>query len=494
MAAQCGDRHIWRRLSCGLMVIIGWLSSTAWGFAQAERYELGRRLRLLELAFEQQKDPQARSRAYPHINNAVNSFFAFKFGEVGRSIDQAQRALANKSGVTAAQQWADSLFFVLERRLHPAEQCTITFTVRSFYGVEATVPDGARLSVALIFSDGTRRPLPESWGIKDLPLKGTATVKDLPEGDAELEYKISVDEDATPLATGKLGIAFVNDLEKRLGTLIAAVDDLPATAASVEEATLRTNVQMLKSLASNYSPETDYPAARLLKEAEDVLGTRRAGEAYYGQGKTGQYWLTLLTGRTRTIVRLLAPTAAAKREPLPLVIALHGAGGSENMFFDVYGHGKIVDLCQDRGWLLVAPRSGGFGGAPLAEVIDEVAKLYPVDSRRVFVVGHSMGAAQALLNARLTPERFTAIAALGGGRPISVSEAMKAPAYFVGIGTKDFAYRGAKALGDALKAAQVPHLTYKEYPDVEHLMIVQISLDDVFHFFEEAAGQREPKR
>jgi pimeloyl-ACP methyl ester carboxylesterase len=335
--------------------------------------------------------------------------------------------------------------------------------------------------------------MPETWLIQELPLRGTVNLQDLPEGDAELEYKIAVDDQAIPLARGKLGIAFVKDLEKRLEVLTAAIDDLPATAASVEEATLRAHVQLLKSLAGVYSPETDYPAAWLLKEAEAVLAARRGGEAYYGHGKTGQFWLTLLTGRTRTIVRLLAPPAAAKREPLPLVIALHGAGGSENMFFDVYGHGKIVELCQDRGWLLVAPRSGGFGGAPLAEVIDEIAKLYPVDSRRIFVVGHSMGAAQALLNARLTPERFTAIAALGGGRPIAVSEAMKTPAYFVGIGTKDFAYRGAKALGDALKKAQVPHFTYKEYPEVEHLMIVQISLNDVFRFFEEAAARRATK-
>lgn len=492
MVVKCGNKTGWSRLVNGLIVIACWLSSTAWCFAQAERYELGRRLRLLELAFERQNDPQARARAYPHINAAVNSFFAFKFGEVGRNIDLAQRALANKGTVSSAQQWADSVFVILERRLYPAERCTLALTVKPFYGVEATIPNNARLSVALVWPDGTRRPLPEVWEIKDLPLKATAEVSELSEGDAELEYKISVDDQATALATGKLGIAFVKNLENRLGALSAAVDELPAAAASVDEATLRTNVLLLKSLAGVSSPETDYPAARLLKEAEAILAVRRRGEAFYGQGKTGQFWLTLLTGRTRTIVRLLAPPAAAKREPLPLVIALHGAGGSENMFFDVYGHGKIVDLCQDRGWLLVAPRSGGFGGAPLAEVIDEVAKLYPVDSRRIFVVGHSMGAAQALLNARLTPERFTAIAALGGGRPIAVNEAMKAPAYFVGIGTNDFAFRGAKALGDALKAAQVPHLTYKEYPEVEHLMIVQISLNDVFRFFEEAAARRQP--
>ena len=63
------------------------------------------------------------------------------------------------------------------------------------------------------------------------------------------------------------------------------------------------------------------------------------------------------------------PRGAAKGKPLPLVIALHGAGGSENMFFDAYGNGKIVDLCRKRGWLLVAPRLSFFGlGMPVDSI------------------------------------------------------------------------------------------------------------------------------
>jgi hypothetical protein len=100
-----------------------------------------------------------------------------------------------------------------------------------------------------------------------------------------------------------------------------------------------------------------------------------------------------------------------------------------------------------------------------------------------------MGAAQALMNARQTPERFQAVAALGGGRAVGVTEPMKKLAFFVGIGTKDFAYRGAKALGDALAQAQVRQFSYREYPEVEHLIIVQIALEDVFAFFEAASRQ-----
>ena len=37
-------------------------------------------------------------------------------------------------------------------------------------------------------------------------------------------------------------------------------------------------------------------------------------------------------------------------------------------FDDRYGAGKIVRLCRERGWLLIAPRSGLGGSAPVAAI------------------------------------------------------------------------------------------------------------------------------
>ena len=85
-------------------------------------------------------------------------------------------------------------------------------------------------------------------------------------------------------------------------------------------------------------------------------------------------------------------------------VAFHGVGGSENMFFESYGHGAIVDRCRERGWLLVAPKSTAFGGSPALEIVDELARIYPVDLKRVMLVGHSMGAGQAVAAASKMPE------------------------------------------------------------------------------------------
>jgi len=101
------------------------------------------------------------------------------------------------------------------------------------------------------------------------------------------------------------------------------------------------------------------------------------------------------------------------------------------------------------------------------------------------LVGHSMGAAQAVGAAQTTPTRFAAVAALGGGGSIrSVPDLANVP-FFVGIGSDDFALSGARKLADSLRRAKVKNVQFQEYDHVEHLAIVQIALGDVFRFFDQ---------
>jgi len=177
------------------------------------------------------------------------------------------------------------------------------------------------------------------------------------------------------------------------------------------------------------------------------------------------------------------------KTPVPIVVALHGAGGSENLFFEGYGAGHIVTECRKRGWLLVATRSGlSFGtGPPIPALLDELAKRYPLDPKRVFVVGHSMGAMQTIDLIQKHPTAFAAAAALGGGGAVRDPKAFAASPLFVGVGEKDgIALAGARGLNKAL-AAGAKNLTYKEYPDVEHMVIVREALPDVFAVFDRAA-------
>jgi len=252
-------------------------------------------------------------------------------------------------------------------------------------------------------------------------------------------------------------------------------------------------LRMLESLAAKVTLESDFPANRMLAELEAQTQAADQSNAYLGEDRPGQFWVTLPTRSGRKVAaRVFVPEAAAQGDPLPIVVALHGAGGSENMFFESYGHGAIVDRCRERGWLLVAPRSTAFGGSPVAEIVEELAKLYPVDRQRVMVVGHSMGAGQAVSVASSDPDRYAAVAALGGGGSVKSGPGLKSLPFFVGIGSEDFAARASKDLADTLRRAGLTNVIFREYPGIEHLAIVQVALPDVFRFFDEAAKSKKP--
>src|SRR5205085_8545976 len=243
---------------------------------------------------------------------------------------------------------------------------------------------------------------------------------------------------------------------------------------STESESVRDLLKLLEQLAQKQTLETDTPAARLLAEVESALKSAASGRSFYGQRKPGQYWLTLALPSNPVAVRLLAPAAVQTGKRLPLVLALHGAGGSEHTFFDSYGLGKIAPLSEARGWLVVAPRgTAGFTPNRVAEIIEAVDKLYPVDRQRVFLLGHSMGAAQAIASALSTPTRFIGVAALGSGGVVKEFAGLADLPFFDAVGKEDFAYSNARKLAFDLKKAGVKSVRFREYPESEHLLIVQ---------------------
>jgi predicted esterase len=457
--------------------------------AQAERFEIGQRLRTFERAWEKQKDPAARKRALDAIQNLVPQFLRGRLDEAARTLAAGGDALRSEKDPSAEVRWAQSLSLQTVRRLADIDLAELPVTLAPFYKVKAEAPQGAALKLTLLASDGktvlaTREtPITALPLATALPLKGARQI----EGDHRLRAEI--------IAGGKV-LNTVPDqtvsLAANLGTRVTALRKgalrLPAQPAGTDALTLRELSSLLTQLADGRTLETNYPAARLLNQAEAALKAVRAGDRYYGGERTGQFWLRLAAGKGGTAVRLLAPEAVKQGKPLPLVIALHGAGGSENLFFDGYGRGAVVRLCAERGWLLVAPRTEGLAfNFPAAALVDEVNRLYPVDRKRVFMVGHSMGAMQAVRAAQDVPNLIAGVAALGGGGAVKSSPALKAVPFFIGVGARDFLLPSAHALRDSLTKAEARTVAYREYAEVEHMTVVQIALPDVFAFFDKAA-------
>ncbi len=485
---------LWKGL--GVWGLVAGFTCPGAALAQAERYELGKRLIEFEKCWDQHADAERRAKACEKLDQAVQLFFGARLGQAGEAIEEARRLLAGESQ-TPAQRWARSLYLKVERRFLeslPSENgqgfatSEVEIRLQPFYQANEPIPENARLLISeALLPLGQTSQQEVSLPIRDWPLvhKHRFTLGQSVDLDGYLHYRILVGE--KPVLSGTVALSAARNLSKRLAVLQEKLDRETEPGRSTEALTLRERVRLLKVLADQRSPETDYPAARLLAEAEALAQAVQEGKPYFGQGRAGMFWLTLPQASSPVQVRLQAPSAARERKPLPLVLALHGAGGSENMFFDTYGHGLAARLAGERGWLFAAPRVGL--GMNLAGLIDAIDALYPVDRQRVFVVGHSMGAAAALTAAGQSPRSFAGIAALGGGRAIRVQEPMKSLPFFVGIGDKDFAYRGAQGLADALKKADVKTVEYREYPRIEHLAIVQVALPDVYAFFDRLSRQ-----
>lgn len=450
--------------------------------AQEGRYELGRRLRSFEIALAGEHSAESLQRATPYLNDAVRDFFSMRWNEAAAALDMARFSLISAERPSRELRWAASLSATPNTFLLDLESNEVGLTVTPFYNVAGGTPKG--LKIKIVLEDDNRNPVarvefsPEAVPYRDLLPLGVRR-----EGDYFLIAEAAVDEKRVTIAQHRLSLA--QKLKPRLQALRDGLRLLPEKPRNTQRATLEDYVAALSTLAHGGQLETAVRAVHLLKEAELLLAAEQKEAKYLGRGRSGDFWLTLAQPTGNARVRLFAPEEAEDGRPLPLVIALHGAGGSENMFFDAYGNGKIIELCRRRGWLVVAPAATFFGlGLSAPKIIDEIDSLYPVDRTQVLVVGHSMGAGHAIRTAELLTAPPRAVAALGGGSRLRQPERLRSIAVFVAAGSNDFLLDQAKTLAAALRQAGADPVEFREYPNVEHLGIVQLALDDVFAFFD----------
>lgn len=462
------------------------LASAAAAQVSNARYELAWRTRALERAWLALPGPAERAGAVPLVEDAVQRFFSMDLGGAAAGLDRARLLLLGQEG----GQDLERLAFTPRARLIDAAAGELGLIVTSVYAT----PGVGDVTLVARLGDHELRVEPASF---ELPEKGEsqALVLDLGEGlsslwgearpaggDCSIELALTFKDGQR--SRRSLAVSAAADLNPRLAGLRSLLGGLPEGSGSLERATVEANVTLLERLAEGSLEETDFPAARLLSETERALSAVTKGESYYGPSLPGETWLSLPLERSEWRVRALVPQDLEPGTPVPLVVALHGAGGSENMFFDSYGDGLIVDLCRERGWLLVAPRVG-FLGAPVLDLVEAFAERYPVDPERVLLIGHSMGAGLGQRVLAQDPAAFRAFAALGGGSRSRSAEALVDVPIFVGAGERDFGRRGAEALHRSLLAAGSERARLEIFPGCEHLMVVADALPAVFTWLDE---------
>jgi phospholipase/carboxylesterase len=179
--------------------------------------------------------------------------------------------------------------------------------------------------------------------------------------------------------------------------------------------------------------------------------------------------------------------------PFPTVLTLHGRGANA---FDLLGlapylcGGKFLMICpQGPLETPIGPEAVGYawypmsnGGAPDVEAmlssqkklqafLDDCLKSYPIDPKKLVVLGFSQGGVMAYSLALANPERFAALAVLSSWLPkellprLNVTDAVQSLPTLVQHGTQDPMIEIARARTsvETLRQLHVP-LTFREYP------------------------------
>lgn len=402
----------------------------------ATRFDMGERFKALDVAW-MAADRARRREAVPHIAAGTAAFFGGGTGKVCRALDEAVAALEGR-----ARRPEDALGF----RFVPAY----------------TEPGGkGRLRVTWCYD-------PESQAVVDV--SGPGVRRSLAVGvPATLEIDSRrLNPDGREPEVGVL--ASLRAGSARRSAYISLVKALPKRVGRLSEAKNAT----AKSLGELVRSELAQPGETEVSLIDVLL---LAEELETGETKIEDVEQPPTLRHRGTAIRAAIPKGLSG--PSTVVVALHGAGGSENLFFESYGRGRAVQEALKRGWVLLSPRAGS---TAIRDSLDWLREVRGVTASRLFVMGHSMGGALALGSGNIEPRpRALALFAPAAG---SIPAALASVPVFVAVGKQEqpFLLRQARALASA------PNVRLVEHDPCEHLMVVADALPEAFKFFDGLAG------
>jgi poly(3-hydroxybutyrate) depolymerase len=332
----------------------------------------------------------------------------------------------------------------------------------------------------------------------------------------------SIEGDFTGLADGTYQVvAEVLDSTRLIGTasltvvvragLDVQVAQLEAAAKTAPEgvrADLLYPVDRLRLVNQGRMELRTFDPARDFAAADSVRAAVKAKRDPWA-GRTGDLKRHYLLAEAGEIMpyRLYVPSTYKPGQKMPLIVALHGLGQTEDSFFQAYG-GVLPKLAEERGYIVAAPLGyrvdGGYGVAlggndpgPAAarvralsekDVLEVLARMraqYSIDDDRLFLMGHSMGAIGTWAIAAKTAQQWAALGVFSGfGSPTS-APAIKGLPQFVVHGDADptVSVAGSRMMVKALQDAGAK-VTYIEVPGGDHSNVVAPNLPKMFDLFD----------
>ena len=464
----------------GLTLLTVTLPALAQDKPANDRHELAARLRTFEAEWEI-ADGAGRKRALAILPKASTQFLGLNLKESGRTLDLARYALTHKEEPSAAWVRANSMGITPGLRLVDTVSAgNLSADVQPFY--PAASPEGMRVIGELT---GGPRPITcrlEVTVSAIVPGRVEA-VESSDEASRNLLILIAKgDEVFAPTEGADVCRPITRLAVPDLAARLKALETPPKTLPPIETASLPDYAALLKQFTNGEPTDSEWLTPKVALHTAEAIRRDPAGGFFHATpGVACEFWLTVPTAGAKTPCRVQLPAVPADHQ-VPVVVALHGVGGSEHLFPEAYGAGCLAKAAREAGYALVCPRGSVFGAPPVPEILAELAKRFPIDTTRVHLVGHSLGASQAAELAQRPGANYASVTLLAGGGRVRDAAKLKTTRLFFAVGDIDFAAKSTRNFLKAIVAAGAKP-TSREYPGVEHLTIVRYAIDDVAKFW-----------
>jgi dipeptidyl aminopeptidase/acylaminoacyl peptidase len=295
---------------------------------------------------------------------------------------------------------------------------------------------------------------------------------------------------------------------KGLDELVARLDSDAKRAPEAVRADILYPIDRMRAVnrglleLRTFDPDKDFAAA------EAVAAVAKTGKNPFA-GKTGDFKRHYLLESAGEIMpyRMYVPTAYNGTRGFPLIIALHGLGGTEDAFFTGYGS-TTPPLAEQHGYIVAAPLGyrvdGSYGwglGNPPADpatrrlqerseqdvmqVLELVKRQYKIDDNRIYLLGHSMGAIGTWKIGPKYPNIWAALAPISGsGVPATLERVRNVPEIVVhGDDDRTVNVQGSRTMVAKMKELGID-VKYIEVPGGSHGGVVAPNLAAIFDFFD----------
>lgn len=194
-------------------------------------------------------------------------------------------------------------------------------------------------------------------------------------------------------------------------------------------------------------------------------------------------WNINRSGELKYLLYLPPGFNAAADKKWPLMLFLHGAGerGSDVQRVAIHGPLSLVQQGTNFPFIIVAPQCPAgqvWENEPLLQLLETIEQKYPVDPKRVYLTGLSMGGYGTWRLGLTNPDKFAAIAPICGGcnmlevilGPRDKAAAFKSLPVWAFHGGKDevVPLSESQRVVDGLKRGGVKDVKLTIYPETGH--------------------------